>query len=79
VTERDKAWAEYCEASADLKPRSPYRPWLRNVHVRRAWMLVALPVAIPAACLYEGFRSLLESWPEIKDTWQRHPSEDRHG
>jgi hypothetical protein len=53
-----------------MKTRCPYRPWLKNVHVRRAYLIffgmpATLFVIVPAVTMVKILNDLVEAFGEI--------------
>ncbi len=50
---------------------SRYKPWLRNVHVRRAFILFAVPILLPIKILLFIPRAVIDGiWPELVNAWK---------
>jgi hypothetical protein len=50
---------------------SSYRHWLRNVHTRRLYILLAVPVALPFLLVFSAIRGFMaEGLPVIVEAWR---------
>jgi len=50
---------------------SAYKPWLRNLHVRRAFILFVVPFILPAWVVFLALQSLVnQGIPEIIQAWK---------
>jgi hypothetical protein len=49
--------------------RSIYRPWARNIHVRRIVFLIVLPFLIPIVLIWDGLSSFPDMCEGIKRIW----------
>jgi hypothetical protein len=49
---------------------STYKPWLRNMYVRRFFILFGVPVALPAIVAFVAIKSARELFPVLIKAWQ---------
>ena len=49
---------------------SAYKPWLRNLYVRRLFILFGMPFLFPAIVGYLIVTGLREVLPELIEAWQ---------
>lgn len=49
---------------------STYKPWLRNLYVRRLFILFGVPVAIPAIVAYVAIKTVREALGQSIKAWQ---------
>jgi hypothetical protein len=49
---------------------STYKPWLRNLYVRRLFIIFVVPVALPVMMVYLLIKSTSEWFPEVVKAWQ---------
>jgi len=49
---------------------SAYKPWLRNLYVRRFFILFGVPVALPAIIAYVAIKTVREAIAESIKAWQ---------
>jgi hypothetical protein len=49
---------------------SRYKGWFRNLHFRRAWLLIAYPLLLPIVLVLEAISSLPDHWRDAKKAWQ---------
>jgi|688.fasta_scaffold76061_2 hypothetical protein len=50
--------------------RSTYKPWLRNLYVRRLYLVFVVPVALPVMLACVAIQSASEWIPELLKAWQ---------
>jgi hypothetical protein len=52
-------------------PNSSYRRWLRNVYMRRLYILLAVPIALPFLLVFSAIRGFMaEGLPVIVEAWR---------
>jgi hypothetical protein len=52
------------------KPNKMYKPWLRNVHVRRMYMILVYPtIYLPLWFIVGGLTYIANEIPDIKNSW----------
>jgi hypothetical protein len=67
----DAPWLDCMDGFKQVhKPRSTYHPLLRNLHVRRLYILFGVPVALPIVLVFVVIRSSSEWFPELAKAWQ---------
>jgi hypothetical protein len=49
---------------------SIYKPWLRNLYVRRLFILFGVPVAIPAIVGYVAIKTMREALTQSIEAWK---------
>jgi hypothetical protein len=49
---------------------STYKPWLRNLYVRRLFILFGVPVAVPAIVAFVAIKSARDWLPVLIEAWQ---------
>ncbi len=51
-------------------PNSNYKPWLRNLYVRRLFIVFGVPVLIPAIFAYVAIKTVREALAESIKAWK---------
>jgi len=70
----DAPWLDCMDGFKQVhKPHSIYKPWLRNLYVRRLFILFGVPVALPAMLMFATIRSVRYWLPELVKAWQPEP------
>lgn len=49
---------------------SAYKPWLRNLYVRRFFILFGVPVLLPAIFAYVAVKTIREALVQSIEAWQ---------
>lgn len=49
---------------------SAYRPWLRNIYVRRLFILFGVPVLLPAIFAYVAVKTVREALAQSIEAWK---------
>lgn len=60
-------------------PNSIYRPRLRNLYVRRLFIVFGVPVLIPAIVAYVAVKTVREALAQSIEAWQPERLDDSHG
>jgi len=49
---------------------SAYKPWLRNLYVRRFFILFGVPILLPAILAYVAVKTIREALAQSIEAWQ---------